>query len=73
MVPAVYRVLAERGWATHEELTGAAARAKLNSATLYGALCYAPWIEHLGPGRYAIVGSNQDSTAEAATPARESQ
>jgi hypothetical protein len=70
---AVYRVLAERRWATHKELTGAATYAKLNSATLYGALCHAPWIEHLGRGRYAIVGLNQYSTAEGATPARESQ
>jgi len=68
---AVYRVLAERCWATHSELTGAATCAKITSATLRSALCHAPWIEHRGLGRYAIVGSNQDSTPdEAAMPAR---
>ena len=56
---AVYRALAERRWATHKELTGAANCAKLNSATLRSALCHAPWIEHRGHGRYAIVGSTR--------------
>jgi hypothetical protein len=70
---AVYRVLAERRWATHRELTGAANCAKLNSATLRGVLCHAPWIEHPGLGRYAIVGSRQDSAAEVAVPAQESR
>jgi hypothetical protein len=70
---AVYRVLAERRWATHKELTEAATCAKLNSATLRGTLCHAPWIEHPGLGRYAIIGSSQDSAAEVAMPARESR
>jgi len=70
---AVYQALAERRWATHKELTGAATCAKLSSATLRGALCHAPWIAHLGRGRYAIIGSSPDGTAEAAAPARESR
>lgn len=70
---AVYRALAERGWATHGELTGAATCARLSGATLRGALCHAPWIERPGRGRYAIVGSSQDRAAEAAMPAQESQ
>jgi hypothetical protein len=70
---AVYRALAERRWATHKELTGATTCAKLSGATLRGALCHAPWIEHLGRGHYAIIGSSQDGTAEAAAPTREWQ
>ena len=68
---AVYLVLAEPSWATRKEVMAAAACARLKSATLHGALCHAPWIEHPCRGCYAIVGSSQRSTADSVTLAQE--
>ena len=70
---AVYLVLAEPSWATRKEVMAAAACARLKRATLHGALCHAPWIEHPCRGCYAIVGSSQRSTDNSSETGSETQ